>query len=253
MNAIFRVDGKVSHQSKCGGPVGPEHAARFAAGGVGGLGGGGHTDAGADADRARDRRPDASRPGRAADDRERSVARGTKIKLCAVRLLANEVVVVGATVLKIKMQANELPPEAEILPVEVAGARASRGSSPRIFPRARSWPAFRCAPPAAGSACPVPARSGIASIGRSSRARRSRRRCGRSSPRISATAPRRCWISGSGRFSTPDLTVNFARQPVGEWILLDAESWIGPDGAGLAMARLADERGYFGRAIQNSA
>ena len=40
-------------------------------------------------------------------------------------------------------------------------------------------------------------------------------------------------------------------QPVGEWILLDAESWIGPDGAGLAMARLADERGYFGRAVQS--
>ena len=33
--------------------------------------------------------------------------------------------------------------------------------------------------------------------------------------------------------------------------LLDAESWIGPDGAGLAMARLADARGYFGRAVQS--
>src|SRR3954468_12846785 len=42
---------------------------------------------------------------------------GRKIQLCAVRLLANGIVVVGATVLKIKMQANELPPEADILPV----------------------------------------------------------------------------------------------------------------------------------------
>jgi hypothetical protein len=33
--------------------------------------------------------------------------------------------------------------------------------------------------------------------------------------------------------------------------LLDAESWIGPDGAGLATARLADQRGYFGRAVQS--
>jgi hypothetical protein len=33
--------------------------------------------------------------------------------------------------------------------------------------------------------------------------------------------------------------------------LLDAESWIGPDGAGLSMARLADTRGYFGRAVQS--
>jgi hypothetical protein len=48
-----------------------------------------------------------------------------------------------------------------------------------------------------------------------------------------------------------DLTVSFARQPVGEWILLDGESWIGPDGAGLAMSRLADRQGYFGRAVQS--
>jgi hypothetical protein len=41
------------------------------------------------------------------------------------------------------------------------------------------------------------------------------------------------------------------REPVGEWILLDAESWIGPDGAGLAMARLADRGGYFGRCVQS--
>ena len=52
-------------------------------------------------------------------------------------------------------------------------------------------------------------------------------------------------------FLNADLTVNFSREPAGDWILLDAESWIGPDGAGLAMARLADERGYFGRAIQS--
>jgi hypothetical protein len=41
------------------------------------------------------------------------------------------------------------------------------------------------------------------------------------------------------------------REPVGEWILLDAESWIGPEGAGLAMARLADMNGYFGRCVQS--
>jgi hypothetical protein len=52
-------------------------------------------------------------------------------------------------------------------------------------------------------------------------------------------------------FLNADLTVSMARPPVGEWILLDAESWIGPDGAGLSMARLADVNGYFGRAIQS--
>jgi hypothetical protein len=52
-------------------------------------------------------------------------------------------------------------------------------------------------------------------------------------------------------FINADLTVSFARAPVGEWVLLDGESWIGPGGAGLAMARLADVSGYFGRAVQS--
>src|SRR5438477_12220664 len=51
---------------------------------------------------------------------------GRKIQLCAVRLLANGVVVVAATVLKIKVQALELPPEAAILPVELPGPDQSR-------------------------------------------------------------------------------------------------------------------------------
>jgi hypothetical protein len=52
-------------------------------------------------------------------------------------------------------------------------------------------------------------------------------------------------------FINADLTVSMAREPVGEWVLLDADCWIGPDGAGLAMARLADTCGYFGRAAQS--
>jgi Thioesterase-like superfamily len=64
--------------------------------------------------------------------------------------------------------------------------------------------------------------------------------------RTSAALDFRRWT-----FINADLTVSIAREPVGEWILVDAESWIGPDGAGLAMARLADRSGYFGRAIQS--
>lgn len=56
---------------------------------------------------------------------------------------------------------------------------------------------------------------------------------------------------GEWTFINADLSVNLARQPVGDWILLDGECWIGPDGAGLAMSRLADQRGYFGRAVQS--
>lgn len=52
-------------------------------------------------------------------------------------------------------------------------------------------------------------------------------------------------------FINGDLSVNLARDPVGEWVLLDAETWLGPDGSGIACARLGDAQGYFGRAAQS--
>ncbi len=51
-------------------------------------------------------------------------------------------------------------------------------------------------------------------------------------------------------FINADLTVTFARQPVGDWILLNSEMTLGADGAGLAVSRLGDSHGYFGRAVQ---
>ena len=52
-------------------------------------------------------------------------------------------------------------------------------------------------------------------------------------------------------FINADLSLSLAREPVGEWLLLDAETWAGPDSIGIATARLADRRGYFGRAVQS--
>jgi len=52
-------------------------------------------------------------------------------------------------------------------------------------------------------------------------------------------------------FINADLSVSFSRDPVGSWILLDAETWVGNSGGGLAFARLADRDGYFGRAVQS--
>jgi len=52
-------------------------------------------------------------------------------------------------------------------------------------------------------------------------------------------------------FINGDLTISLARDPVDDCILLDAETWLGPDGAGLAFGRLADRHGYFGRAAQS--
>jgi len=52
-------------------------------------------------------------------------------------------------------------------------------------------------------------------------------------------------------FINGDLTLSLAREPVGDWVLLDAETWAGPDSIGIAAARLADRDGYFGRAVQS--
>ena len=175
---------------------------------------------------------------------------GRKIQLCAIKLLADGVVVVGATVLKIKTQALALPPDIRDLPVELPGPdqsivepanfagspfvkcismRAARGRFGVPGPGA-IW--FRLDQPlVAGSPVSQAMRAVVAAD---------------FSNGTSAALNFREWT-----FINADLTVNLARQPVGEWILLDGESWIGPDGAGLAMARLADQQGYFGRAIQS--
>lgn len=52
-------------------------------------------------------------------------------------------------------------------------------------------------------------------------------------------------------FINADLQVNLARDPVGEWILLDAQTYPGLEGGGHAFARLADRQGWFGRAGQS--
>src|SRR5260370_42530889 len=55
---------------------------------------------------------------------------GRKIQLCAIRLLAGNVVVVGATVLKIKTQALTLPSEVRDQPVELPGPDRAREERP---------------------------------------------------------------------------------------------------------------------------
>ena len=175
---------------------------------------------------------------------------GRKIQLCAIRLKSDGVVVVGATVLKIKTQALTLPADVRELPVELPGPDQSRvepanfSSSPFV-----TGVSLRAAlggfgvpgPGAIWYRVDRPLVEGFA-VSQAMRAVVAADFCNGTS----AALDFRKWT-----FINADLTVNFSRQPVGEWILLDAESWIGPDGSGLAMARLADIRGYFGRAVQS--
>ncbi|OED40003.1 hypothetical protein AB833_12475 [Chromatiales bacterium (ex Bugula neritina AB1)] len=51
-------------------------------------------------------------------------------------------------------------------------------------------------------------------------------------------------------FMNPDLTLLLHRDPVGEWLGTDAQSHWQPDGIGMSDARLFDQRGSVGRAIQ---
>jgi hypothetical protein len=175
---------------------------------------------------------------------------GRKIQLCGIRLKADGVVVVSASVLKIKQQTAELPPEIADLRVHLPGPnlcmvepgnlasspfvrsismRAARGRFGQLGPGA-IW--FRVDHPLiAGSAVSQAMRAVVASDFSNG-----------TSPALDFTK----WT-----FINADLTVSLARQPIGDWILLDGESWIGPDGTGLAMSRLADQHGYFGRAVQS--
>ena len=63
---------------------------------------------------------------------------------------------------------------------------------------------------------------------------------------ISAALPFGAW-----RFINPDLTIHLERLPRGEWVCLDAVTWLGPEGAGVAESALFDEDGRLGRSLQS--
>jgi hypothetical protein len=54
-------------------------------------------------------------------------------------------------------------------------------------------------------------------------------------------------------FVNSDLTINLLRRPVGEWVCLEARTWLGPSGGGLAESALYDTEGLIGRATQSLA
>jgi hypothetical protein len=179
------------------------------------------------------------------------VREGKKIQLCAVQLSANGVEVVRANVLKIRAvplalpatitdPAIELPrPDESRVPKEgpvgtnafTAGLqmRFAKGGFRKPGPAAVWFRAER--PIIEGEAISPLMRAAIASD-----------YCNGTSSPLDFTK----WT-----FINGDLNINLARMPIGEWILLDAESYIGANGAGVAFARLGDMQGYFGRAVQS--
>jgi hypothetical protein len=52
-------------------------------------------------------------------------------------------------------------------------------------------------------------------------------------------------------FINTDLTVHLHREPVGDWVAIDAHTVLEPDGTGLAVSDLHDDRGALGVALQS--
>jgi hypothetical protein len=176
---------------------------------------------------------------------------GKKIQLCSVQLLVDNMEVVRANVLKIRTTPLALPDSIKDEAVTLPGPDDSRipkngpggtnafttGVQMRI-----AKGGFRIPGPAAvwfRAERPIVAGDVISPLMRAAIA--SDYCNGTSSP---LDFEKWTFING-------DLNINLARMPIGEWILLDAESYIGPNGAGVAFARLGDTQGYFGRAVQS--
>lgn len=176
------------------------------------------------------------------------VREGRKIQLCAVRLLANGVEVVRATVLKVRTQAVPLPgdvvPE---MPIDVPGPEVGREEPQKSssFLGGVSLRAVKGGFLKLGSAAiwfrperPIVEGAPISQAMRTALA-------ADCSNGVAAVLDFSRWS-----FINADLTVTFARPPVGDWILLNSEMTLGADGAGLAVSRRGDVQGYFGQAIQ---
>lgn len=178
------------------------------------------------------------------------VREGRKIQLVSVRLLASDTEVVRATALRIRTEPRETPAIASGPPVtlplpELCGApdffatetpflkgiemRMARGGF-RIPGPAAVW--YRATRSIVDGATLSPLMRAVIAADF----------CNGTSSVFDMSD----WT-----FINADLTVSLGREPVGEWILLDAETWVGPDSVGIAAARLADTRGYFGRAVQS--
>jgi hypothetical protein len=176
---------------------------------------------------------------------------GRKIQVCAVTLLHENVAVVRASVLRIRQIDLPLPETAVGEKVMLPGPDAGRepetfNNSGNAFIKGLSLRTVRGSFRDPGPAAiwfrphrPVIEGEPITPL---MRAAMTADFCNG----VSTVLDFRSWT-----FINADLTISLARMPVGDWILLDAESWLGPGGAGIAFAKLGDERGYFGRAVQS--
>jgi hypothetical protein len=179
------------------------------------------------------------------------VREGRKIQVCAVTLSHEGVAVVRASVLRVRVQDVSMPEtvveEQITLPGPEAGSESDGfGNSTSGFVQGLVMRVVRGAIRKPGP-CAIWFRAQTEVV------------AGQPLTPLMRTAMAADFCNGASSvldfrewtFINADLSIHLARQPVGEWILLDAQSWIGSSGSGLAFARLGDARGYFGRAVQS--
>jgi hypothetical protein len=179
------------------------------------------------------------------------VREGRKIQLCAVTLMHAGVAVVRATVLKIRQAEFTLPATAVEERVTLPGPEEGHDAdapakNPNAFIRGMTMRVvkgnFREPGPAAiWFRADRPLFAGVAAT--------ALQRVAMTADFCNGTSTVLEW--GKWTFINGDLTISLARPPVGEWILLDAQTWLGDHGSGIAFAKLGDSRGYFGRAMQS--
>lgn len=176
------------------------------------------------------------------------VREGRKIQLCKVSILSNGVEVVRATVLKVRAETFALPADVVDMPIDVPGPEEGFEEPPNgssnfinsVTLRSVQGRFLTLGPAAIWFRANRPMVEGYENS--------AAMRAALSSDFTNGVASMVDFSKWT--FINADLTVTLARQPVGDWILLNSETTLGPDGAGIAVSRLGDAKGYFGRAIQ---
>jgi hypothetical protein len=179
----------------------------------------------------------------------RVVREGKKIQLLALELGANGVEVARATVLRMRREPETVPdpvsslttpfpgPDAGWVTTGATGGfaglftmRAVRGGFEHKGPGS-VW--FRMDAPLVAGMATRPAARAVAAADFANG--------------VASVLSFDQWL-----FPSTDLTAALLRQPEGDWVLVDAESWIGAEGRSLGQIRLGDEHGWFGSATQTS-
>lgn len=177
---------------------------------------------------------------------------GRRVQLVAARLLAGDAVVMQGLALRMRREtgvAPEVPPAAPP-PLPLPGADAALGFSLRD-----GGPSFADGGVELRFARGTYREPGPATVWIGLRAAVVAGEAPTALQRVLAAADFGNGVSSvldwsEHLFINPDLTVHLEREAEGEWIALEAETSIGPDGTGQASSTLYDERGRIGRAVQ---